>query len=51
MKRIARPDKDKSQLKMSPPLGAKLMKARHPKRSCRMMTEIGRPFLSILANK
>jgi hypothetical protein len=30
---MERPDNDKSQLKITPPFGAKLMKAKHPKRS------------------
>lgn len=47
MNRAERLDRARSQLKMTPPLSAKLMKARQPKRSWRMMTGTGRPFLSI----
>jgi hypothetical protein len=33
MKNDERPESDKSQLKITPPFGARLMNARHPKRS------------------
>lgn len=50
MKRIERPDKAKSQLKMSPPFLAKLMNAKQPKSNCMMTTTRGRPCLSTYAN-